>query len=57
MNVELTDEEALALAQMCKRAFFERVRPFAENDAEARLMLSALRSVRDALDYSGFSPR
>jgi hypothetical protein len=57
MQVELTDEQALALAELCKRAFIERVRPFAADDAEAWQMLEALEQVGRALAQDGYAPR
>lgn len=57
ITVKLSPDQAWELAQMCKRAFFERVMPFAVESHEAYLMLDALNRVRRALDDVGLSPR
>lgn len=60
IELELKQPLAEALALFCKRAFIERVKPFAEEkegDSEAWMMLHALEELRLALKVAGFSPR
>jgi hypothetical protein len=57
VTVELSPDEALALAQFVKRSLFDTYREFAADEPEARLMLSAVESLRKGLAAEGFSPR
>lgn len=57
ISVELTDAEALALAQMTKRMIIEWVRPFSASEEEAQRMWSALCEVKRALANAGWAPR
>ncbi|NTH43017.1 hypothetical protein G6K98_00065 [Agrobacterium rhizogenes] len=57
ISVELTDAEALALAQMTKRMIIEWVRPFSASEGEAQQMWSALVEVKRALGRVGWAPR
>lgn len=57
IDIELSDEEALAFAQFLKRLRFDVSRSLATNDDEAWLMMSAGETVRKALAESGVSPR
>jgi hypothetical protein len=41
VTVDLTPDEALALAQFVKRSLFDTYREFAADEEEARLMLAA----------------
>lgn len=56
IQIELTDTEALALAQMTKRMIIEWVRPFSASEEEAQQMWCALYKVRKALRTEGWTP-
>lgn len=55
--VELTDEEAEAVAQLLKRIGFNDCRSMADSEEEAYAMCGGLSRVREALGKVGFSPR
>ena len=57
VKVDLTPDEALALAQFVKRSLFDTYREFAADEQEARLMLAAVENLRKGLAAEGFSPR
>lgn len=57
LAVELTDDQALALAQFVKRAGLSDYRPLARDDDEAYLMRDAGDQVGRALAAAGFAPR
>jgi hypothetical protein len=57
VTVDLTREEALALAEFVKRSLFDTYREFAVDEREARLMLAAVENLRKGLAAEGFSPR
>lgn len=57
IELQLAEDDAWALAQLCKRAFLERVLPFAASDSEAEDMLVALNELGHALATSGVAPR
>ena len=57
LSAELTDQEAMALAQFCKRVGFCDFRNNAVNDDEAYLMRAAISKIQDDLAEKGFSPR
>lgn len=57
ITVELTDEEAQALAQYLKRYIWTDVRQSAANDEEAYLMRDAFNAMQYALAGAGYSPR
>jgi hypothetical protein len=57
IEVELTDEEAYALAQYLKRAIFEDYRKRALNDDDAYIMQGAVAEIRKALAKAGYEPR
>ena len=57
LSPELTEQEAMALAQFVKRAGFSDAMANASGEEEAYLMLSAFSKVRDDLAAKGFSPR
>lgn len=54
---ELTERQAWATAQFCKRLTFADVRERATSDDEAYLMLEGINAVAAALREQGFSPR
>jgi len=57
IDVNLTDEEAWALAQFLKRVGYHDVRPLAVDKCEAYEMLDAGEKVRRALAELGYVPR
>jgi hypothetical protein len=57
VTVDLTPDEALALAQFVKRSLFDTYREFAADEEEARLMLAAVENLRKGLAAEGFNPR
>lgn len=57
ITVDLTDAEAMALAQFVKRAGWRDYRATASSDDEAYLMHDAGSKLRDALAEQGYAPR
>jgi hypothetical protein len=57
ITVELTDEEALALAQFLKRVGFTEWRNNAVDNDEAYVMAGACDKVAKALAEQGYNPR
>jgi hypothetical protein len=57
VEIDLTDAEALALAQFVKRSLFDTYREFAVDDNEAHLMLAAIERLRRGLAAEGYNPR
>ena len=57
ITVELTDDQALALAQLIKRIPLSDLRTHAQDEEEAYVMQGALEQVRKALGDQGFNPR
>jgi hypothetical protein len=57
LTVMLSEQEALALAQLLTRVSGQGLRQNAADDAEARTMRSACDAVRAELAHSGYSPR
>jgi hypothetical protein len=57
VTVELTDEQAQALAQYLKRYIWTDVRQSAASDEEAYLMRDAFNAMQYALTGAGYSPR
>ena len=57
VTVDLTPDEALALAQFVKRSLFDTYREFAVDEQETRLMLAAVENLRKGLAAEGFNPR
>jgi hypothetical protein len=55
--LELSREEAYALAQLAKRTGFSDVRELAVDEGEAYAMIYALSKLRDALAASGVCVR
>lgn len=54
---ELSDAQALALAQLVKRIGWQEVRVNAVDDDEAYLMRGALSALQKSLAESGYAPR
>ena len=57
LNLELTDEQAYALAQFVKRCGWSEWRQNAVDDAEAYRMREAFAQLAKALKEGGYSPR
>lgn len=57
ITVELTEAQALALAQMFKRQTWSCWRELSVDEAEAYEMRAACERVRDALAEKGVAPR
>lgn len=57
LTVELSDPQALALAQLVKRMPLSDLKTNALNEDEAYEMQAALERVRTALADQGFAPR
>ncbi|AFY93117.1 DUF7706 family protein [Chamaesiphon minutus] len=57
LEIELTDEQAYALAQYLKRVQFDDFRRRAINEDDAYLMQNAASEVRKALSDAGYDPR
>ena len=56
-QVELSDEQAWAIAQWLKRAGFSQWRALAASDKEAWAMQDAAQQLRDELSFQGYEPR
>jgi len=57
IHLELTDEQALALAQLIKRIPWTTLRENAKDAEEAYLMHDALCTVQWAMAEAGYEPR
>ncbi|WKJ88787.1 hypothetical protein QZJ86_12215 [Methylomonas montana] len=57
IKVDLPDDEALALAQLCKRISYSDCRTNAVDNAEAYIMLDAIAKLQKSLAEAGYSPR
>jgi len=57
ITVELSRDEAWALAQFIKRATWDAFRTVAKDHDDACVMVDAANKVRKALDEAGVSPR
>ena len=60
LTVELTEEQAMALAQMCKRFLHEDAQRFGnrfDDGREASLIMEAVTRVERGLKQEGFAPR
>ena len=57
ITVELSNDQALALAQLIKRIPLSDLRSNAQDEEEAYVMQGALQQVRKALSEQGFNPR
>ena len=56
VNLTLSEERALALAQMCKRMHLDICMQLSVNEDEAFLMSDAVSVLRKSLSTSGYSP-
>lgn len=57
VGVILTDEQAEAVAQLCKRIGFSDCRQLSASDDEAYQMQAGLNELQKALAKAGYSPR
>ncbi|ENZ9095956.1 hypothetical protein ACHCAI_003964 [Enterobacter asburiae] len=57
VTTELTDSQAMALAQFVKRLTWSEMRACAVDDDETRVMKDAIQSLQKSLTDAGFSPR
>jgi len=57
VTIELPNDQAMALAQLCKRISFKECRANAIDGDEAYVMLDAIAKLQRALAESGYSPR
>lgn len=57
VTVTLTNDEAWALAELCKRIGWQELRGNAANENEAYTMRDAVNRLQGALAEAGFSPR
>jgi phage baseplate assembly protein W len=57
ITFEVTQREAMALAQFEKRVTFESVRTHAVSDDEAYVMLDAMANLMKGLNEAGYDPR
>lgn len=57
IKAELSPEQAMAAAQLCKRMRHDIARSISVDDAEADQMMSAIDALRVALADAGYNPR
>lgn len=57
ITLTLDDDEALALAQMCRRIIYEEIRRMSGSETEHWQMDSAISKLRRALAEAGYAPR
>lgn len=57
VTTELTDSQAMALAQFVKRLTWSEMRACAVDDDETWVMKDAIQSLEKSLTDAGFSPR
>lgn len=57
VTTELTDSQAMALAQFVKRLTWSEIRDCAVDDDETWLMKDAIQALQKSLADAGFSPR
>lgn len=57
IDIDVTDKQAWAFAQVLKRIGFSEYRHLSRDDAEAYAALSASEAVREALAKNGYNPR
>ncbi|HBM2881081.1 TPA: hypothetical protein LVL09_004903 [Klebsiella oxytoca] len=56
-ELQLTDEEAMALAQLVKRLTWTDMRGCAVDDSEAYVISDAVAKLQKSLAEAGFAPR
>lgn len=57
ITTELSERQALALAQLVKRIGWNEVRINAVDDHDAYLMIEAISALQNSLTASGYAPR
>ena len=57
IGLELTDDQAYALAELVAHLGQENVKAYAKDAKECRLMCTALTDLQLALEHAGFYPR
>jgi hypothetical protein len=57
LKLEIPDDQAEALAQMCKRIDYAAMREVSSSDAAVRPLDRGLWTLRKALAAAGFEPR
>lgn len=57
LTFDLSDNQAEAFAQFCKRSYWDTFRLCAVDDAEAYAMIAAITQAREALANAGYAPR
>lgn len=57
VTVELTDAQALALAQLVKRFYYVDAEKLAVDQDETELMMAAVTRLQRALGEAGYAPR
>ena len=57
LELDITDEQAYALAQLCKRLSYADAMSLSVDEVEARQMLTAADMLRSALAEVGYSVR
>mgnify|MGYP001218954128 CR=1 FL=1 len=57
VKVELSADQAEALAQFCKRVSFSDLKSLSSGESEAYDMLDAIDRLRAALAEAGYNPR
>jgi hypothetical protein len=57
LDIELTPNLAMALAQFCKRVGWSEMRGCAVDEAETYEIRAAISHVQDALQRHGYAPR
>jgi hypothetical protein len=57
INLNLTEDEADALAAMAKRICWTDIQTLSASENESRAMLDGIYALRKALTASGFAPR
>lgn len=57
VTTELTDSQAMALAQFVKRLTWSEIRACAVDDDETWVMKDAIQALQKSLTDAGFSPR
>lgn len=57
IQLTLSDAEAWAIAQLCKRITWSDLRSNAVNDGEAYHMMDAINKLQRAMAETGYAPR
>lgn len=57
INIELEEEQVIALSQYVKRVGFSDVRQNSINDDEAYLIMDAIYQIAKSLKENGYDPR